>query len=197
MLDIFEWLVKPKCCIYLCEKFIRRCSCADRNNDCCNHCIYHICSDQPLLWRFLIWRRMQNLRLEMQIAKAREIIDDAVRQAEAKKRSLSWKLRKSLSRTRMNLRKRLRNEGNGAELQRWETFFQRRGFRKRQMQLRSVKQGLGFTKNRAGSARRKLKALSKQRVQELEESQDLPRTSKIFVKNCWRRWCKKHDTEDD
>ena len=86
--------------------------------------------------------------------KAREIIDDAVKTAEAKKKEL----KKSRSRTRMNLKKRQRNAEQSYKDTRNVFFPRKRLWTKSPTLLRSVKQDLQQKKNSLSSAKRKWKS---------------------------------------
>ena len=79
--------------------------------------------------------------------KAREIIDDAVKTAEAKKRSLSWKLKRNQSRIRMNLRESQRNADLNYRDMRSVYFPRKKLWINGLRQLRSAKQALQQKKN--------------------------------------------------
>lgn len=91
-------------------------------------------------------------------SKAREIIDDAVKTAEAKKKESLLEIKEESIKNKNELEKETKERR--AELQRYEkrVLSKEEALEKRQMQLRSVKQGLQRKKNSLGSARRKLKS---------------------------------------
>lgn len=91
-------------------------------------------------------------------SKAREIIDDAVKTAEAKKKESLLEIKEESIKNKNEIEKETKERR--AELQRYEkrVLSKEEALEKRQMQLRSVKQGLQRKKNSLGSARRKLKS---------------------------------------
>ena len=86
-------------------------------------------------------------------SKAREIIDDAVKTAEAKKKESLLEIKEESIRTKMNLKKRQRNAGQSYKDMKNVFFPRKRLWTKRLMLLKSVKQGLQQKKNSLGSVK--------------------------------------------
>ena len=101
-------------------------------------------------------------------SKAREIIDDAVKTAEAKKKESLLEIKEESIKNKNELEKETKERR--AELQRYEkrVLSKEEALEKKADAIEKREAGFTAKEEYLGSARRKLKSLSKQRVQELE-----------------------------